>query len=279
MSDTTTAATTTTAAPDAGAAGSGATAAPASWSAGLPDELKGYVELKGFKDPGSVVESYKNLEKLMGAPKERLLTLPEKHDAPEWEGIYDRLGRPKEAKEYSLPVPEGGDKEATAWVADTFHKLGLSRTQGEQLYNNWNAYAKAQADAQNQKFEQQLQADQEAIKKEWGAAYQQDMSRAQRAAREFGVTEEMFSALGQTMGYKNAMNFFKSIGSKFSEDSFVTPEQKSTGFGSVLSPAAAKAKIDMLKSDNDFLRRFNDGESAAKNMWSTLHQWAFPENA
>ena len=56
--------------------------APAStdWTSGLTDEMRGYVQNKGFKAPQDVVESYRNFEKLHGVPQDRILKLPENLD-------------------------------------------------------------------------------------------------------------------------------------------------------------------------------------------------------
>ena len=87
----------------AGAGNTGAGAgAPADWTSGFNDELKGYVTSKGFKDPASVLESYRNSESLIGKLKgvgsDRIIGLPEKADAPEWKDNWNKLGTPKEAK-------------------------------------------------------------------------------------------------------------------------------------------------------------------------------------
>jgi len=61
----------------AGGGQPGAGGAGGEWYAGIADEgLRGYVQTKGFKDPGALAESYRNLEKLQGVPQERLLKLP-----------------------------------------------------------------------------------------------------------------------------------------------------------------------------------------------------------
>src|SRR4051812_7514574 len=74
----------------------GAPAAPADWTAGLNEATRGFVENRGFKDPQTLADSYVNLEKLMGVPKDRLLQVPEKDDDAEgWGKVYNRLGRPE----------------------------------------------------------------------------------------------------------------------------------------------------------------------------------------
>ena len=110
----------------------GATAAP-DWTSSFQEQDKLYITQKGFKDPAAILDSYKNLETLMGTPKERLLRLPDKPDAPEWGDIYDRLGRPKNANEYQFAKPaQGGaeNKEFTEWAQKLFHGQGLTRQQG-----------------------------------------------------------------------------------------------------------------------------------------------------
>src|SRR5690606_18358521 len=92
------AATTTTTTPAAPAATTTTQTTATDWTSGFSDDLKGFVQNKGFKDPASVLDSYRNLEKLMGTPKERLLRLPENMDDANAMGeIYTRLGRPQTA--------------------------------------------------------------------------------------------------------------------------------------------------------------------------------------
>ena len=86
--------------------GAAAPSTPPSWTTGFTDELKGYVDAKGFKDAQSVVESYRNFEKIKGVPQERLLTLPEKDEDPSWNDVWKRLGRPDQPKDYQLEVPK-----------------------------------------------------------------------------------------------------------------------------------------------------------------------------
>lgn len=250
---------------------------PASdWTSGLQEDMRGYVQNKGFKDPGAVVESYRHLEKMMGAPRERLLTLPEKADAPEWAQVYEKLGRPKDAKEYMLKAPEGVDQANAEWAQNAFHKLGLSRTQGENLFNEWNNFSKAAVEAQAAAQAQKAEAEAQNIKKEWGMAYEQNVSVAKRAASEFGLTPEKVDALESALGYEGTMKLLQSIGSKFSESSFVTPSTKSTGFGNALTPEAAKNRIQALRQDNDFVRRYTNGDMAARTELDNLHVMAYP---
>ena len=94
------------------------------WYGGYAEDIRGFVENKGWKDPSDAITGYINLEKYLGADKAgRGLVLP-KDDAAtdEWGQVYDRLGRPKSPDEYKLPVPDGDTGEFAKMAAGEFHK-------------------------------------------------------------------------------------------------------------------------------------------------------------
>jgi hypothetical protein len=107
------------------------------WTNGLPDDLKGYVTTKGFKDTASVVDSYKNLEKLIGV-KEKLLQVPDDlSDSKSMENVWKRLGRPEKPEDYGI---KGKDEAFSKWSAEQFHKLGLNANQAKELVKNYDDY-------------------------------------------------------------------------------------------------------------------------------------------
>ena len=55
--------------PVADAAGAPATNTQETWYSGLPEETRGMVEIKGWKGPEDAIQSYANLEKMLGADK------------------------------------------------------------------------------------------------------------------------------------------------------------------------------------------------------------------
>lgn len=275
------AATTTTAPAATTAAAPAATtttaaAAPQDWTSSLDETTRGYVQNKGFKDPSAVLESYRNLEKLMGVPKERLLTLPDKEDAPEWKEIYDKMGRPASADEYKFEVPkENGDENFAKWAKGTFHELGLSRKQAETLAAKWNEFAGGTAQQMQTQMKERFEQSASALKKEWGAAFEQNTNIAKSAAQQFGVTKEVIDKMEADMGYAEVMKFMHSVGTKVGEAGFVG-SNSTQGFGA-MTPAQALAKISALKSDTDFIRRYGAGDSAARSEMEKLHRFAYPD--
>ena len=100
--------------PAAAASTSGQAQTPTDWTTGLSDDLKGFVQNKGFKAPTDILESYRGLEKAMGAKAEHLIKLPENMDSPEGRAIWERLGAPKDAKDYKIGLAkEVGDRKST----------------------------------------------------------------------------------------------------------------------------------------------------------------------
>lgn len=273
------AAVSTTAASVAPTGDTGSSASPnpsGDWMTGFNDETKGYVQNKGFKGPGDVIESYRNFEKLHGVPKERLLKLPEKDDAPEWNEIYDRLGRPKDAKEYQIKAPEGiqGDEQFAEFSRKTFHELGLTKKQGETLAAKWTEYAVGRAKAEGEQSQAKISQETESLKKEWGAAHDQNINVAKQGAREFGVSPEIIDQLEKQMGYSGVMKFFHNIGSKLGQHKFETGDG-AKGFGA-MTPMQAQQKINDLKGDSAFRERLTKGDVAARSEWDQLHAWGYP---
>ena len=245
----------------------------ADWQTGFSDEQRGFVSTKGFKAPADVLDSYKNLEKLMGSGPDRLLKLPEKmDDDAAIMPIFDRLGRPGKAEEYKLPIPDGQDTKFADAVKPVMHKLGLTQKQAEGMTKWWNdtqaAAMTAHTDTQQTERGQQL----DGLRKEWGAAYEQNIGAARRAAAEFGFDKDAIDIIENSMGLARTLKLFNDIGSKVGESAFHTGE--TTGFGGTLSPAQARGEIAALKGDAEFRKKYIAGDRAARTRMDQLHLWA-----
>lgn len=248
------------------------------WTSSLSPELKGLVETKGFKDPGMALESYRNLEKLVGTPQERLLKLPEKADDAAWGDIFNKLGRPSKADEYQFQLPkEMGDENTAKWAKETFHKLGLTKTQAEKLMTEWTQQNKAMLEASENAKITKNETENNTLKREWGMAFDQNINVAKQAVREFGLDSETIDKLEDALGFAGVMKFMHQVGSKMGEDSFTVGDRRQS-FGA-LTPDAARHQINALRADNDFIRRYTNGDVEAKQKMEKLHQMAYPEQA
>ena len=248
------------------------------WKVGLSDELKGFVETKGFKDPAALATSYQNLEVLLGAPKERLLKLPEDMaDATAMGEVFSKLGRPEQPDGYKFEVPEGQSKEFSEWGQKTFHELGLTKSQGDTLAAKWNEYVGELTETQTTEMTRKSEVDTQALKKEWGVAYEAEINKAKQAVREFDLKAETIDKLENAMGHAGVMKFLNQVGAKLGEATFASGGPGRGGFDVVMTPAAAMARIKSLKSDADFAGKFTAGGVSERAEMESLHKMAYPE--
>lgn len=249
------------------------------WTGGFTEETKGYVQTKGFKDSAAVVESYRNLEKLLG-DKDKLIKLPEKLDDPTaMASIWEKLGRPLKPEEYGLTTPkEGGDEAFTNAAAKAFHDQGLSRTQATKLAEWWNGMVTERQKGQQQVALDKFKAEDTKLKTEWGAAHEQNLATAQKAAETFGVTKEQIDKLERVMGFAGVHKLFHGIGSKLGEHGFIDGNS-GVGFNGKLTPAQARHQLDTLSKDSDWIRRYSSGGAAEREQMERLQKYANPESA
>lgn len=264
----------TPAAPAAGAAPAAPAAAGAApeWTSGLDDGMKGFVGNKGWKNPADVLTSYQNLEKLVGAPQDKIVKLPDGDDEAGWNAVYSKLGRPEKPEGYKFDMPKDADPEFAKWAQANFHKNGLSGKQAENMVKAWNEYQAGIVTAQKTELEQAITQERQQLQREWGAAYETNTKIASRAAKEFGVTAEVIDAMEIAMGHDGVMKFFHSIGSKLGEGSFVMGNPNSDG---ALTPDQAKQRIGQLQSDNEFVKKYTAGDAAARREMERLHKMAY----
>jgi hypothetical protein len=253
--------------------------APADWTAALAPEHKTLVTERQWKSPDDLVKSYRNLESLRGVPADRLLTLPADDKPESWAPIYDRLGRPKTADEYQLPLPEGDNGEFAKIAAGWFHEQGIPKKAAQAITAKWNDFAKQSVEKQTAERVAKVEASQAALKAEWKTDYDKNMAVAQQAAQKLGFTKEIVDSLEDKLGYDGVMKFVHSLGAKLGEHGFHSAGGASGATGLGTSVEAAKAEIQTLRSDGDFQRRFAEGEAAAVAKWRALHKQAFPDQA
>ena len=248
---------------------------PASWYSGFQDEsLRGYIETKGFKDPSSLAESYRNLEKLRGVPENELVRIPKEGDAEAWNAYYARMGRPENADGYSLPVPEGDDGAFSKQAAQWMHEAGLTPAQAQILAGKNNEFLATQMKAAQD--QQAIESDRQMseLKTEWGQAYDQNTEIARRAAKQFGLDEGMLSSIEEAIGTKQLLTLFNNIGQGLGE-------HKAHGIGSgdnsfKLSPAAAQERIKQLGNDPEWGKKYLAGGANEAAEMQRLQQMAYP---
>lgn len=248
-----------------------------SWYSGFDELTRGYVEQKGFKDPAAVVNSYQNLEKLMGHERAgRTMVLPKDDQDTETLGkIYDRLGRPASAEDYKLPVPEGDQGEFAKIAASKFHELGLSSKQGQALAEWFNGHGSQLQQQQEAAFERQRDEDFSKLEQEWGDQFNVRAEVARRAMREAGLSPEEGAMLERTLGVRKAAKAFEFFGKMFSEHGGKGFENSGGGKFSQ-TPEEAKSRINSLTQDKAWQQRYFGGDADARAEMDRLQKTAYP---
>jgi len=255
-----------------------ATAIP--WLEGADPAVVGYVQNKGWEKPVQVLESYQNLEKLLGADRAGNTVILPKPDAQKQEvdAFYNRLGRPADPAGYKIDVPAGSDPEFAKGAAAKMHELGLNKDQGEKLAAWWNDQVGTTVKTSTEQALAKNQEQQTALKTAWGSAFDQNKEIAAAAARGLGIEPTALDALDQALGFDKTMQLFYNIGTKIKEPDFVDGSGN-RGFGAALTPGQAQAKIAELKVDKNWVSRLMNHDAAATSEWKKLHEYAYPEQA
>lgn len=254
-----------------GAAPAPAAAPAGAWYDGIEDgDLKGYVQNKGWKDPVELANGYRNLEKLLGGEK---IPMPKGADDKEgWARVYDSLGRPKSADDYGLQLPEGGNGDFLKAAAGKFHELGLSKQQAAELANWYNEQATGQMGAAQQAQAAKVEQDMQALKGEWGQAWEENVELGRRAARQFGLDQGKLEALENAFGTAEMLKFMSRIGRGLTEHTFESG-RSTNSFG--LTPDAARQRIAALREDRDFTSKYLAGNADAQGEMKRLMEVAY----
>ncbi len=259
-------------APASAAAAGGATP----WYGGFDPDLRGYIETKGFpaddKGLSALATGYRNLEKHLGVPAEQLLKLPkDENDKETWNKIYDRLGRPAKPEEYELPLPDGDTGDYAKFIAAAMHELGITKKQAQTLAAKQNEYVATQEARAAEAYQTAIKEQDGALHTKWGAAYDKNVQIARGAFAELGVHGEAVDALEKAIGFAGVMEMFYNIGAKIGEDKFVSGEG-TPGFSGTMSPAAAQARLDAIKSDPILSAKYIAGDAALRTEMDNLHK-------
>jgi hypothetical protein len=266
-------------APAAASAAPAPAAAPAApaieWLSGADEVTVGLVQNKGWKSPNDVVQSYTQLEKFVGAPADKIVRLPTETSTKEdLDAFYNKLGRPADAKGYELPVPEGQPRDFADKAAAKFHELGLTKSQAKVLTEWYNGEGAAVTQAQQEAKAQTNIAQQQALKKEWGAGYDAQMSTARLGMQAFGVDGDTIDKLQDALGYDGAMKFMANLGAKAGEGSF--HGGGNGNFNGAMTPGQAQAEIKSLQADKEWTAKYLAGNKEAKDRMAQLMKWAHP---
>lgn len=221
---------------------------------GLEEDVKNDPSLKVFvKDGkfnyGNMMKSYVHAQKQMGKDK---AILPNKESSEEeWNAFFDKLGRPA-LDEYDLEAKLSEGQEIDGDMLNGFkqivHAAGILPKQAQGVLDWFNAQSAEVQKKMNDDHAEVQSKDVEDLKKEWGEAYEREVSLANRALKEFASQEEIDYLVDSGLADDTKLvRLFNRIGKGLSEDSF--DEESHGSFG--ITKEEAQTKVNNLFSDQE----------------------------
>lgn len=214
------------------------------WRAALEPELGQLVEQKGWRQPSDVLNSYRHLERLVGA--ERLAVPAADSDPAQWSALWDRLGRPKDPGGYELKAPESGsyDSATADWFRETAHELGLTAKQAAALHDGFLARFPAVEVATPNDNAAASPMPEESLRDLWGRKYESNMAAARRAFAAFLGEAAPFHDIADALGETALLDMLAKVGRMIGEDSITARAESGAG---PRNPAEALAEIARLR--------------------------------
>ena len=260
----------------------GNTGVQTDWRSGLDPSLKNHPSLQSFKGPGDLAKSWVEAQKLIGRDK---IPVPgEKATKEDWDMVFERLGRPKDANGYEIPkvdTPEGYPETSKEFM-DTFKakalELGMLPAQVNGLYK-W--FMEEQISEYNQFGEKRNLERGEAennLRKLWGKAFEQNIEISKQAIKKYG-SEKFMEKLEQT-GLGNdpdMVQFIASMAKNFSEDKITGKETSYTKSPDEAIAEIKKIQGEAMKDRNHPMNNKHHPEyEYFKQKWQSLHNMAYP---
>lgn len=237
------------------------------WLNGASTEEIAFAQSKGWGNEvnaptDQIFRSYHNLQKLFGADKagNTIMVPGETADEETWNKVYSRLGRPEKADGYTAKPFAGMDEEQFNKLREVAHKHGLSEKQFNAI-KEWNDSAATEFDGKLKQAAQAEFATQEAtLKRDWGAAYDQNLQAGKVAVSQLGITAEQVDALQMSLGFDGVMKLMAKIGSSLGEGTFHVGDKGRAGGtqNNVMAPEQAKTELGRLMNDKDFKEAWMD---------------------
>lgn len=209
----------------------------------------------------AAISAHREAQKFLGVNASELVRLPKERTDPAWKGVYERLGKPLDAKDYDFSTVKSGDKalddSLTAKLRDVAWRNNLSKEAAVEVAKD---FVKIQAEAGTADADTRaatIAADRLALDKSWGSNKTANMFIAQQALKKFNLEPEIVNLIESQVGYGKTMNFFLAVGQAMGEDKLVIANTPNGD--KVMTSEQASAKIGELKADKEWVKRYQAG--------------------
>lgn len=277
---TTTDTTTTTAA-------TGAATSNDAWYSSYDSETKNWLDSKGWSDPDpikslqKIIPSGRNAEQLISKIKgdpSRILVMPkDMNNADEVSAFYEKLGVPKDIKDYGLDIENPNMKS----FVEMAQKAGIPKEAAGKFTEWAKSIAEQSQIAEVQKYQETSASEMQEWQREMGTNFDAKMQAAKTAFTAFPELKENSADIEKAMGTKKYMTFMSSIGSKIGEAGAAGAGGAGGNGDGGMTPSAAKQAIQAIQMDSvkssALLDDSHPMHSVIKAEWIRLHGFANPQ--
>jgi hypothetical protein len=259
--------------------------APATpWHQGLDADLLGQASNKGWdlSDPKAAFlaagKAYIGAQKLVGLTPEQMVRMPEKTAQPtEIDAFWQRVGVPKEAKDYDLTALKFGGKDLEPSFDKALREgLAAARVTKENAALIARPMLKYLEDADAEEtaiVTGKVTAEKGALEKSWGPNMEANMFVAKSALSKLAASAGVSAEDAQTawdaiskqggIGASKAMEMLRVMGVRMGEDKYVAGGRAGDGVNLPLSREGAVSRLEELKKDTEFVKRYMNGDVRA----------------
>jgi hypothetical protein len=218
------------------------------WKEAISQEYRSNPNIEKFTELDALAKSYINAVSMIGTDK---IPLPGKSATDEqWNEVYNKLGRPESADKYKLefktdvaPV----DENVIKGFAQNAHKLGLNNKQAQGILEFYKSTLEGSAKEMSVNMETAQADATNALRSEWGRAYDDNLRKAADVAQTYLEPELLDTQLrdGSRLGDNpKIIKAFANIANLLSEDKIIGAESDN-----VLQGRDIEKEIDELTTD------------------------------
>ena len=248
----------------------------ADWKDSIPEDIRGNPNFAKYTSMESFAKGHLNAVSMLGKTPE--LKVPDNTD--ERSDFWNKLGRPEAPDGYEFKkheAPDGLQDYVDSRISsfrDMSHGAGLSSDQANAIYD-WYMEGNAENATSVEEHRASIQKESfDALKSEWGEAYDKHINFAKATLAEFG-DEELVEYLEQTGLGNNAslLRTFSKIGQGMKGDAFLESSDTSE------SPAAIDGQVKEIMARDEYWNADSPERPALVRKVAELMERMHPEKA
>lgn len=243
------------------------------WYGEVDTDTQKYIENKGWKDPGALLKSYQNLERLRGVSADKLVKLPDFTNEKEAGEFFTRLGVPGDPTGYETPTDLPFELDAQV-LASLSHGLKHTPAQHKQFAESVATYFQELQATQVAQTAERDAAEKADLEREWAGRSEENYAAAAKAAQRFGLDAETVNKIQGALGYRGTIELLTRIGRSFGEAKAPVSENSEGATPYGMTPEVAQKRIAELSRDQNFRQRLFNGDVDALKRWEDLKKIA-----